>query len=94
MSSKFEGAGHSEAGPNHPHLHQRLSSNAIDVPVLIQDNSQHFNHIINDLCVAAVTSAGAWDTVVFQAIRQQRQATVSVLTIQLLMLSKRLDSKF
>ena len=32
MSSKFEGAGHSEAGPNHPHLHQHCPTTQLMCP--------------------------------------------------------------
>jgi hypothetical protein len=33
MSSKIEGAGHSEAGPNHPHLHQHCLTTQLMCPL-------------------------------------------------------------
>jgi hypothetical protein len=49
MSSKFEGAGYSEAGPNHPHLHQHCGYNAIDMPRRQNNYQQTLFYIYNML---------------------------------------------
>ena len=45
----FEGAGHSEAGPNHPHLHQHSGYDAIDVPTRRTSHAQDLAHIMKVL---------------------------------------------